>query len=195
MNNSGNAKGYGLKSISNSQVDSAIFYLGGREYDPSTKYGTTEDIYMWERGNITYNQNESERSKIWNGEIALIYPSDYLYAYSKEIDRNCYNYPNECYLNGKDKNGNEAWIYFDLDFDLDYFNSLSKIPTDISYLLFNSESFIKMPDEDKSMVLDFDLPCNREDDIYKKFSSLWISKIDDNEFGYSLICVGNWIFI
>lgn len=84
-------------------------------------------------------------------------------------------------LNGKDKNGNEAWIYFDLDFDLDYFNSLSKIPTDISYLLVTSESFIKMPDEDKSMVLDFDLPCNREDDIYKKFSSLWISKIDDNE--------------
>lgn len=39
-----------------------------------------------------------------------------------------------------------------------------------------------MPDEDKSMVLDFDLPCNREDDIYKKFSSLWISKIDENEF-------------
>lgn len=90
-------------------------------------------------------------------------------------------------LNGKDKNGNEAWIYFDLDFDLDYFNSLSKIPTDISYLLFNSESFIKMPDEDKSMVLDFDLPCNREDDIYKKFSSLWISKIDDNEFIMKLV--------
>ena len=85
-------------------------------------------------------------------------------------------------LSGKDKFGNEAWVYFDLDFDIDYFNSLSRIPTDISYLLINSESFIKIPDEDKSMVLDFDLPNNREDDIYKKFSSLWISKIDDNEF-------------
>ena len=85
-------------------------------------------------------------------------------------------------LNGKDKFGNEAWVCFDLDFDIDYFNSLSKIPTDISYLLINSESFIKIPDEDKSMFLDFDLPNNREDDIYKKFSSLWISKIDDNEF-------------
>ena len=85
-------------------------------------------------------------------------------------------------LNGKDKFDRDAWISFDLDFDIDYFNSLSKIPTDISYLLINSESFIKMPDEDKSMFLDFDLPNNREDDIYKKFSSLWISKIDDNEF-------------
>ena len=118
MNNSGNAKGYGLKSISNSQVDSATFYLGGREYDPSTKYGTTEDIYMWERGNITYNQNESERSKIWNGEIALIYPSDYLYAYSKEIDRNCYNYPNECYLNGNPAGlPANGWLYISNVFD------------------------------------------------------------------------------
>lgn len=58
-------------------------------------------------------------------------------------------------LNGKDKFGNEARVYFDLDFDIDYFNSLSRIPTDISYLLINSESFIKIPDEDKSMFFRF----------------------------------------
>ena len=85
-------------------------------------------------------------------------------------------------LNGKDKNGQDAWISFDLKFDIDYFNSLSNIPTDISYLLVTSESFIKRPDEDSASFLNFDLPSNREDDIYKKFSSLWILKIADNEF-------------
>ena len=38
-------------------------------------------------------------------------------------------------LNGKDRNGSDAWISFDLKFDIDYFNSLSRVPTDISYLL------------------------------------------------------------
>jgi len=70
-------------------------------------------------------------------------------------------------LNGKDKNENDAWISFYLDFD--YFNSLSKIPTDISYFLENSESFVKMLDEDKSMFLDFDLPCNRKMIFIKNF--------------------------
>lgn len=85
-------------------------------------------------------------------------------------------------LNGSDKNGFDAWISFDLKFDIDYFNSLSRVPTDISYLLVGSESFIKKPDEERQEFLDFDLPRNSEDDIYKNFSSLWISKIGDNEF-------------
>ena len=85
-------------------------------------------------------------------------------------------------LNGKDRNGSDAWISFDLKFDIDYFNSLSRVPTDISYLLVGSESFIKKPDEERQEFLDFDLPRNDEYDIYKNFSSLWISKIGDNEF-------------
>ena len=85
-------------------------------------------------------------------------------------------------LNGNDRNGFEAWISFDLKFDIDYFNSLSRVPTDISYLLVGSESFIKKPDEESQEFLDFDLPRNDEYDIYKNFSSLWISKIGDNEF-------------
>ena len=85
-------------------------------------------------------------------------------------------------LNGNDRNGFEAWISFDLKFDIDYFNSLSRVPTDISYLLVGSESFIKKPDEERVGFLDFDLPKNDEYDIYKNFSSLWISKIGDNEF-------------
>ena len=85
-------------------------------------------------------------------------------------------------LNGNDRNGFEAWISFDLKFDIDYFNSLSRVPTDISYLLVGSESFIKKPDEERQEFLDFDLPRNDEYDIYKNFSSLWISKIGDNEF-------------
>ena len=73
-------------------------------------------------------------------------------------------------LNGNDRNGFDAWISFDLKFDIDYFNSLSLVPTDISYLLEGSESFIKKPNEERQEFLDFELPRNNEYDIYKKFS-------------------------
>lgn len=89
-------------------------------------------------------------------------------------------------LNGKDKDDNIAWISFDLKIDIDYLNTLSKIPTDITNLLHGSESFMKKPNEELSEFLDFELPRNNEDDIYRNFSSLWVSKIDENKFIFKL---------
>ena len=96
-------------------------------------------------------------------------------------------------LCGKDKDNNEAWIYFDLKTDVKYLNTLSNLPSDISFLLHGSESFIKRPLEKVSGFLDFELPKNTEEDIYKNLSSLWISKISDNEFIMKL-CVPNELF-
>lgn len=96
-------------------------------------------------------------------------------------------------LCGKDRDNNEAWIYFDLKTDVKYLNTLSNLPSDISFLLHGSESFIKRPLEKVSGFLDFELPKNTEEDIYKNLSSLWISKISDNEFIMKL-CVPNELF-
>lgn len=96
-------------------------------------------------------------------------------------------------LNGKDKEGNESWISFDLKVDIDYLNTLSQEPTDITHLLLGSESFIKKPNDELSGFLDFDIPINTLDDIYKNLSSLWISKINTNEFIMKL-CVPNEVF-
>lgn len=85
-------------------------------------------------------------------------------------------------LNGTDKNENDAWIYFDMKTNIDYLNTLSNKPTDITYLLHGSESFIKRPTEELSEFLDFELPKNTEEDIYKNLTSLWISKIAEYEF-------------
>lgn len=96
-------------------------------------------------------------------------------------------------LTGKDRDGKEAWISFYMKYNIDYLNSLSKIPIDISNLLMRSESFIKKPNEEESDILYFELPKNNEDDIYKCFTSLWISKLKKNEFIIKLI-VPNELF-
>ena len=96
-------------------------------------------------------------------------------------------------LNGKDKEGNTAWICFELKTDTDYLNTLSKEPTDITSLSTENESFIKKPYNELSEFLDFTLPTNTEDDIYKNLTSLWISKISKNEFIIKL-CVPNEVF-
>lgn len=96
-------------------------------------------------------------------------------------------------LNGKDKEGNESWISFDLKVDIDYLNTLSKEPTDITHLLLGSESFIKKPNDELSGFLDFVIPTNTIEDIYKNLTSLWISKINTNEFIIKL-CVPNEVF-
>lgn len=96
-------------------------------------------------------------------------------------------------LCGKDRDNNDAWICFDLKTDVKYLNTLSSVPSDISFLLHGSESFIKRPLEEFSGFLDFELPKNKEEDIYKNLSSLWISKIRENEFIMKL-CVPNEVF-
>lgn len=96
-------------------------------------------------------------------------------------------------LNGKDKECNETWISFDLKVDIDFLNKLSKEPTDITNLLLGSESFIKKPNDEMPGFLDFDIPTYTPEDIYKNLTSLWISKINTNEFIMKL-CVPNEVF-
>lgn len=85
-------------------------------------------------------------------------------------------------LKGQDYNNNEAWISFELDTDINYLNSLKETPTDITNLLLETECFIKKPKDEFPGFLEFNLPENNINDMYRKITTLWISKIKDNEF-------------
>ena len=88
-----------LSIVAKSQIEDAIYYLGGRIADWSGSvpvYGTTEEIYAWERGNTVYNNT---RPTSWEGKVALMYPSDMYMTYAKGVENNCYNDPYKCYTN------------------------------------------------------------------------------------------------
>ena len=63
----------GLTAESQSMIDNAVWNLGG-----SSEYQGlyANDYYTFERGTTVY----SGRSTEWTGKIALMYPSDYMYA-------------------------------------------------------------------------------------------------------------------
>ncbi len=91
-----------LSEISQSMIATSKYYLGGI----ISSNVNAETFYSGERGTTVYNG----RSIMWNGKIALMYPSDYLYIYSLGIDDVCYNYGYQCAIrkNGKPANG---WIH------------------------------------------------------------------------------------
>ena len=93
-----------LSETAQSQIEDAIYYLGGRAYDSTTRYGSTEDIYTWERGIEVY---DNTRPTNLEEKIGLMYPSDMYMTYGKGIDTNCYNDPYYCY-NGTPTTG---WIH------------------------------------------------------------------------------------
>ncbi len=75
----------GLTSSAKNQISSTKWYLGNVDYNKNTKV-----IYAQERSTKVHSGN----SQTWDGKVALIYPSDYMYASSR-----CYN------------NGTEGNIY------------------------------------------------------------------------------------
>ena len=94
----------GLDTTSKSMVADTKYYLGGRAYDSTTHFGTASDMYDWERGTTVYGG----RSTSWNGKIALMYPSDYIYTYALGVDNTCYTDGYGC---GGSSGKTNGWIY------------------------------------------------------------------------------------
>ena len=78
---------WALNSTALSQISETIYYLGGRAYNSTTHYGTTEEVYTWERGTTVY----SGRPTNWTGLVGLMYPSDYAYTFANGVDVTCYS--------------------------------------------------------------------------------------------------------
>ena len=95
-----------LDTTSKSMIADTKYYLGGRAFDSTTHFGSTPDMYAWERGTTVY----SGRSISWNGKIALMYPSDYTYTYALGVDNTCYTDGYKCY-SGLGGTPTKGWIY------------------------------------------------------------------------------------
>ena len=76
----------GLKDSTKKFIDTKVWHTGGTEYIASNGYGygNVDNIFAKERGNKTWTGREST----WTGKVALLYPSDYVYATD---DNTCLN--------------------------------------------------------------------------------------------------------
>ena len=72
----------GLTDNAKNQISSTKWYLGNVVFTRNVGYGTTKEIYTQERSTSVWSGNK----QTWDGKVALIYPSDYMYASSA-----CYN--------------------------------------------------------------------------------------------------------
>ena len=114
----GDASNYGLKELAQSQIFNTKYYLGGRGYDSNTHYGSTNDMYSWERGIEVYNDNATERITSWIGKIGLMYSSDYGYTYSNGVENECFIDLSMCFYRestpsseGANNHPETGWIY------------------------------------------------------------------------------------
>ena len=75
-----NYESNGLTDNAKNQISSTKWYLGNVTYGSSSK--DSQGTYQEERSTNVYSGNK----QTWDGKVALIYPSDYMYASSS-----CYN--------------------------------------------------------------------------------------------------------
>ena len=77
-----NYESNGLTDNAKNQISNTKWYLGNVVWTDEVGYGTTKEIYTQERSTSVHSGNK----QTWDGKVALIYPSDYMYASSA-----CYN--------------------------------------------------------------------------------------------------------
>ena len=81
-NRTGTYASNGLTDNAKNQISNTKWYLGNVVWTDEVGYGTTKEIYTQERSTSVHSGNK----QTWDGKVALIYPSDYMYASSA-----CYN--------------------------------------------------------------------------------------------------------
>lgn len=91
-------------------------------------------------------------------------------------------------LSGKDSDGRDAWICFEVNMDLEKLNKYTQEPTNIIEYISDCEAFIKRPTKEYSQELDLYFPTNSIDDMHRNLSSIWISKQSKNVFMFK-VCV------
>ena len=108
LNRTGNASTYGLKALANAMIDDAKFYLGGKDAGgPTPLYGTTEEMYAWERGNALCGACGNNTNWLtWTGKVGLMYPSDVYMVYGNGVNDTCFGNPNACV----NDNAQTGWV-------------------------------------------------------------------------------------
>ena len=108
-NRTGDAVTYGLKESARGLIDDAVFYLGGTmDPDETRDFGSTEEVYAWERGNMPCGACNSDVTKLtWTGKVGLMYPSDEYMVYGNGVNVSCYSSPSGC----SGTNAQTGWVY------------------------------------------------------------------------------------
>ncbi len=130
-----------LNSLENSNlIENMKYYLGNVNTDNGPITGTAKEVYTQERGStvcnssITSNSHENNcniwngNQAIWNGKIALLYPSDFGYAsntskWSKDFK--------EAYSNGISLNN---WMYNNISSSSWFLSPASYNPSRVAYV-------------------------------------------------------------
>ena len=92
-----------LNSSAKKMIGQTKYYLGGID---NYKNLSGPDYYDFERGSNVYEGN----STTWVGNIALIYPSDYVYTYANGIHDICFSDGSKCADSGEMK-VESSWLY------------------------------------------------------------------------------------
>lgn len=90
----------GLNDKARSKIDTVTWYLGGHD-NPVGVGGS--DYYSYERGTRKYGAAPTN----WNGNVGLMYPSDYIYTFANGVDNTCFTDAYNC-LN---PNSNSSWLF------------------------------------------------------------------------------------
>ena len=116
---------------------------------------------------VIYNYGSLERTEFEYGKKGKV-------TYSPTISLEIF---------GVDDDDRDASLSFELNIDLE----------DITKYMLETEAFIKRPG-DKTIFLDFYLPTNKKDDMFRKLTSLYVLKLDNNKFLFKFTVPSDNVF-
>ena len=117
-----------LTSIAQNMIGKTKFYLGGNDtYENLSGL----DYYAFERGSKVYGEN----STTWVGNIALMYPSDYIYTYANGVNNICFTDGYKCADTDENK-VRSNWLYNDQGQRVISHNSLDNATVFLIYVHF-----------------------------------------------------------
>ena len=126
---------------------------------------------------VIYNYGSLERTEFEYGKKGKV-------TYSPTISLEIF---------GVDDDDRDASLSFELNIDLETLNSFNNGIEDITKYMLETEAFIKRPG-DKTIFLDFYLPTNKKDDMFRKLTSLYVLKLDNNKFLFKFTVPSDNVF-
>ena len=126
---------------------------------------------------VIYNYGSLERTEFEYGKKGKV-------TYSPTISLEIF---------GVDDDDRDVSLSFELNIDLETLNSFNNGIEDITKYMLETEAFIKRPG-DKTIFLDFYLPTNKKDDMFRKLTSLYVLKLDNNKFLFKFTVPSDNVF-
>ena len=126
---------------------------------------------------VIYNYGSLERAEFEYGKKGKV-------TYSPTISLQIF---------GVDDDDRDVSLSFELNIDLETLNSFNNGIEDITKYMLETEAFIKRPG-DKTIFLDFYLPTNKKDDMFRKLTSLYVLKLDNNKFLFKFTVPSDNVF-